>query len=59
MKEFEILWNVRMKNRMKGSKYLAKRFYHAALNLSLRLLQEQYEGGPSAYDKISEELFND
>ena len=56
MKAFETLWDEQMKDRMMGSKYLAKKFYHLALRLSLKLLQEQYEGGPSAYDAINREI---
>lgn len=56
MKTFESLWDEQMKDRMQGSKYLAKKFYRSALELSLRLLQDQYEGGLSAFDIISREL---
>lgn len=58
MKIFETLWKVdeQMKDRMGGSKYLAKKFYRLALTLSLKLLRNQYEGGLSAFDTISKEL---
>lgn len=59
MKAFEILWDEQMSDRMMGSKYLAKRFYRSALELSLKLLQDQYTGGQSAFDIISKELVDD
>jgi hypothetical protein len=39
--------------------YEQRQAWREALELSLRLLQDQYEGGLSAFDAISKELSDD
>lgn len=57
MKAFYEWWKTNKfgKNNTPGPKDV----WRAALKLSLRLLQDQYEGGLSAFDEISKELVDD